>query len=184
MTELRVSFTWDGKPLPREEVAELSCFLENGELTVLVEAPYFRDPSPVGKPGSTDELWEYEVVELFLVGSREHYLEIELGPHGHYLVLQLHGRRNVTRKHLPIRYETEILGKRWRGVALVPLSYLPREISRGNAYAIHGLGDQRRYSAAFPLPGRTPDFHRLDAFGRLEWPLGARPAATTEDTGS
>jgi hypothetical protein len=167
---LRVSSTWDGNPLPEVETSEVNCFIENGELTVLVDAPFFADPPPDARPGSTDELWKYEVVELFLLGREDRYLEIELGPHGHYLVLQLHGRRNVTRKGLPIRYETEILGKRWRGVALVPLSYLPPEINRGNAYAIHGSDDQRRYSAAFPVPGSVPDFHRLEAFGQIEWP--------------
>ena len=31
-------------------------------------------------------LWDYEVVELFLLNSdTEEYLELEFGPHGHYL---------------------------------------------------------------------------------------------------
>lgn len=167
---LRVSHTWDGKPLRADEVAEVRCLIENEELTVLVDAPFFDDPPPPAEPGSTDELWEYEVVELFLLGREKHYLEIELGPHGHYLVLKLHGRRNVTQTGLPIRYETEKVGKRWRGVAILPLSYLPHEVQRGNAYAIHGQGERRRYLAAFPVPGPSPDFHRLDAFGKIDWP--------------
>jgi hypothetical protein len=174
---LRVSFTWDGKALPAAGTSEVACFIENGEVTVLVDAPLFGDPPPRAGSGSTDELWNYEVVELFLLGRDDHYLEIELGPHGHYLVLQLHGRRNVTRKGLPIRYETELLGKRWRGAALVPLAYLPPQIERANAYAIHGSNDQRRYSAAYPVPGPAPDFHRLEAFGRIEWPPRAAPLA-------
>jgi hypothetical protein len=160
--------------LPLEEVAEISCFLENDELTVLVEAPCFRDPLPAGKPGSTDKLWEHEVVELFLVGSQERYLEIELGPHGHYLVLELKGRRNIVRKGMPIRYETERLGERWRGAAVIPLSYLPTHISQANAYAIHGTGETRRYSAASPVPGESPDFHRLQLFPTIDWPPGPR----------
>lgn len=167
---LRISFTWDGKPIPAAEVSQVRCFIENGELTVLVDAPFFNDSPPPAKPGSTDELWEHEVVELFLLGRDERYLEIELGPHGHYLVLQLHGRRNVTEKGLPIRYETEILGDRWRGAAIVPLPYLPAEIQRANAYAIHGERGRRHHLAAFPVPGSGPDFHRLDAFGEIKWP--------------
>lgn len=173
--KLRVSFSWDGKPLPEAEIAEVTCFLENGELTVLVDAPYFDDPRPSEQPGSTDKLWEHEVVELFLLGRREHYLEIELGPHGHYLVLGLKGRRKVVRKGMAIRYETEKLADRWRGVALVPLSYLPPEVGRANAYAIHGTGQARLYRAAFPVPGKGPDFHRLELFRKIDWPPGLRP---------
>lgn len=178
---LRVSSTWDGKPVPAAEITEVRCFIENDELTVLVDAPFFSDPAPVATPGSTDRLWEHEVVELFLLGRDDFYLEIELGPHGHYLVLQLHGRRNVIRKGLPIRYETEILGKRWRGAALVPFSYLPPDIRRANAYAIHGRGGERRYLASFPVPGPAPDFHRLDAFGEIEWPPAPRPSERKND---
>jgi hypothetical protein len=176
MMKLRIASSWDGKPLTAAETAEVTCFIENDELTVLVEAPYFGDPPPPGKPGSTDQLWEHEVVELFLLGSQERYLEIELGPHGHYLVLQLHGQRNVTTKGLPIRYETEILGKRWRGAAMVPIAYLPPQLYRANGYAIHGDSERRRYSAAFLVPGPAPDFHRLENFGRIGWPPGINPA--------
>lgn len=174
---LRVSFTWDGERIPAAEVSRLRCFIENGELTVLVDAPFFNDPPPSAKPGSTDELWEHEVVELFLLGRDDRYLEIELGPHGHYLVLQFHGRRNVIQTGLPIRYETEKLGKRWRGAAILPLSYLPQAIQRANAYAIHGEGERRRYLATFPVPGPAPDFHRLDAFGKIRWPPERSSAA-------
>ncbi|KAI2795361.1 hypothetical protein BLOT_016842, partial [Blomia tropicalis] len=33
-----------------------------------------------------DKLYDYEVVEVFLLGSNEHYLEVELGPRGQYLL--------------------------------------------------------------------------------------------------
>jgi hypothetical protein len=171
---LRVANTWDGEPLPAKEIAEIVCFVENDELTVLVDAPYFGDPPPAGRTGSTDELWKREVVELFLVGAQERYLEIELGPHGHYLVLEFKGRRNVVRKGMEIRYETERLGDRWRGAALVPLSYLPSQVSHANAYAIHGTGEGRRYLAAFPVPGKGPDFHRLQLFPEIHWPPGPK----------
>lgn len=34
--------------------------------------------------------------------------------------------------------------------------------------AVYGLGEGRRYLAAFPVPGSAPDFHRLEYFGVLE----------------
>ena len=104
------------------------------------------------------------MVELFLLGAASSYIEIELGPHGHYLVLQLKGVRHMTGAHIPMIYTTERRGERWRGRAQLPLTHLPKGVDRANAYAIHGTGDQRRYLAAVPVPGDKPDFHRLDAF--------------------
>jgi hypothetical protein len=172
--KLSVAFTWNGRRLKPAEVSEVECRLEGEDLTVLVDAPFFDDPPPPGRARSTDHLWEYEVVELFLVGDTSRYLEIELGPLGHYLVLQLHGARNVVRKGLRIRYEAEITGHRWHGIATVPGSYLPPGIERANAYAIHGAGPARRYLAAFPVLGAAPDFHRLEAFRKIVWPPARR----------
>ena len=146
----------------------LGCELQGEELRVVVDAPWHGDTPPMSAPGSTNALWEYEVVEFFLLGSHEHYLEIELGPHGHYLVLELAGRRTPIRTHLPLTYQVEHLGERWRGTTTVPLHYLPPELAHANAYAIHGLGAERRYLACYPVPGATADFHRLECFGALE----------------
>ena len=56
-------------------------------------------------------LWDYEVVEAFFLCSKtEQYLEIELGPHGHHLVLLLNGRKNIFKKCLPIKWDVN-LGK-------------------------------------------------------------------------
>jgi hypothetical protein len=181
--KLSVAFTWNGRRLKPAETSVVECRLENEDLTVLVDAPFFDDPPPSGRARSTDHLWEYEVVELFLVGEASHYLEVELAPRGHYFVLQLHGARNVVRKGLRIRYEAEISGHRWHGIATVPRSYLPPGIERANAYAMHGTGQARRYLAAFPVPGAAPDFHRLEAFGKIAWPP-SEPPSTVSRPGS
>jgi hypothetical protein len=114
-------------------------------------------------------LWEYEVVELFLLGEDSVYVEIEMGPHGHYWVLQLHGVRRVMAQGLPMQYDTHIGEQIWQGKARFPVSYVPPGVSRVNAYAIHGRGEERRYLAAFAVPGERPDFHQLTAFGPFTW---------------
>lgn len=54
-------------------------------------------------------LWDFEVVEAFFLCSKtEQYLEIELGPHGHHLVLFLSGRKNIIEKCLPIKWDVKI----------------------------------------------------------------------------
>ena len=137
----------------------------SGSLSIAVNAPFHGDPPPASPPGATDRLWEHEVVELFLLGADERYLEVELGPHGHHLVLRLHGRRSIEQQGMAIAYEARLRGARWSGRALVPAAWLPAGLDRCNAYAIHGAGPARRHLAAFPVPGREPDFHRLECFG-------------------
>ncbi|ETW97340.1 MAG: hypothetical protein ETSY1_23040 [Candidatus Entotheonella factor] len=168
MVKLHIRQTWDGRSIHPDEEAWLDISAHQRDLVICVDAPFHGDPPPAPPPGSTDALWTYEVIELFLLGHCSHYMEIELGPHGHYLVLQLEGVRHITRAHLPMAYNTERQGARWRGHARLPLACLPPGADRANAYAIRGTGDQRQYFAAFPVPGEKPDFHRLDAFGPFE----------------
>ncbi|MBF0119208.1 MAG: hypothetical protein HQK79_10270 [Desulfobacterales bacterium] len=160
--KIYISKTWDGKEANSNEKAEVEFFTLNDSLMVFVKAPFHGNNAPFEPAGSLDKLWEYEVVELFLIGDDLEYLEIELGPHGHYLVLQLKGIRQIVRKGLEIDYRAEISGNKWSAVARIPISYLPQKINCSNAYAIHGEGEKRRYLAAFPLGGEKPDFHRID----------------------
>lgn len=166
---LVVARTWDGVPVGPDEAVQLRLRREGDALRVRVEAPFHGDPAPPGAPGPCDGLWNHEVVELFLAGSGPGYLEIELGPHGHHLVLQLAGVRRVQASALPLDYRVERTpqGTRWRATARVPAAWLPPGPLRGNAYAIHGLGTARRYLAASPVPGDAPDFHRPDCFAPL-----------------
>ena len=175
-TSLSIEHTWDGVVIPERERANVRFRVNgpeasappDGDLAIEVDAPFHDDPAPPGPPGPTDRLWEFEVVELFLVGEDDRYLEIELGPHGHHLVLELHGVRRVIRSRLEIEYATQREADRWRGSARVDPALLPHGLRACNAYAIHGRGSSRRYLAAAPPGGREPDFHRLDCFQRLE----------------
>lgn len=166
MTTLAIRHTWDGVPLP-EAAAALVQVLDGGPeaLRVRFFAPFHADPAPAGPPGPTPGLWSYEVVELFLAGPGEQYLELELGPFGHHLALRLDGVRRPFDQAMPMRCSTRRCGTTaWSGELVVPRAWLPEGPLRANAYRIHGTGDGRRYFAASPPGGPQPDFHRLDAF--------------------
>lgn len=180
MTTLRIGQTWDGVPVGDDEAVALTLSLDGDALVVDVDAPYHGDPPPDGPPGPRWGLWEHEAVELFVAGpdacaSPPAYTEIELGPHGHHLVLQLVGVRSPVAKELPIELVAKVLDGRWTARARVPLALLPVGAPESdaplagaawsiNATAVHGPPDARRYLTWAPLGGPKPDFHQLARF--------------------
>ena len=161
---LEVGHTWDGQPLEITERGTVCFHADNSHLVVKVDAPFHDDPAHSGPPGSLWKLWQWEVVELFIATTSESYTEIELGPHGHFLVLTFKGARNIVSHGHQIQHRAERHGGRWRGQALVSLALIPDRPWRVNAYAIHGHSTQRRYLAAEPVPGPRPDYHQLQCF--------------------
>jgi hypothetical protein len=180
---LPIERDWQGLLLPEADRALVMLSLVTDELVLTFDAPYFGDPAPPSAAGSTPRLWEHEVVEVFIADQGEHYLELEFGPHGHYLTLELRGVRKVVREGMRLAYDVNIehgsptesraagaapIG-RYRGTGRVPMSYLPLPPARVNAYLIHGGPDARCYHAHAAVPGARPDFHRLERFALLEW---------------
>ena len=140
------------------------------------DAPDHGDPLPSHPPGQTPALWEHEVLELFVAGPDGRYLEIEWGPGGHHLGLLLSGYRRVDAEFAPDNFRVESAGPRVHSEFLLSASHLPRWPWSLNAYAIHGVGESRRYLAAYPAVGpgmAEPDFHRLEFFRPA--PAGLKP---------
>ena len=165
---LEIDSTWDGRPVGLDERVVMTLTADADALILEVQAPLHGDPPPPAPPGPTWGLWEHEVVELFVAGSGEEYTEIEIGPGGHHLVLRLKGRREVVERELPLALEVERDGASWRATARLDRTLLPPPPHHINAYAIHGVGPRRRYLAWRPVPGDTPDFHRLECFEPVE----------------
>jgi hypothetical protein len=167
---LRITRAWDGAPAPAAEHVTVTVTELPDGLHLRVDAPAHGDPPPTtgsGEPapvGPTWALWDHEVVELFVLGEGDHYTELELGPHGHHLLLRRHGRRNLVERMLPVEGAWSASDGRWQAEALLPSEVLPARPWRVNAYAIHGTGAARRYLAWASVPGPQPDFHRLEHF--------------------
>jgi len=166
MQSFEIEQTWCGEPAPQP--VSLSLALEADLFSVSIEAPYFHDPAPLSPPGRLWELWEHEVVEVYVAGPDADYIELEFGPHGHYLALRLEGERNIIDYSLPVvSYVSSIEGDRWRGTAELARALLPDRPHRFNAYAMHGNQPRHRLSL-FPLLGSEADFHQLSSFRPLE----------------
>ena len=59
--------------------------------------------------GAYYRLWDYEVVEIFFLSSKDNmYLEVEFGPHGHHLGLLLKSRQKCIKHSFPIDYTAKI----------------------------------------------------------------------------
>lgn len=166
---IEIGCTWEGKEIAQRERACLCLSLREDSLEISIEAPFRGDPAPPHPPGSTPGLWEYEVLELFLLGEDGHYTELEFGPYGHYLVLLLKGERQVLRQGMEIDFSVQRRQHSWKGVAVVPQTLLPESPVALNAYAIHGEGKSRVYLAHAPVPGPSPDFHQLSCFRPVAW---------------
>ncbi|MFT4705847.1 MAG: hypothetical protein ACI81R_003562 [Bradymonadia bacterium] len=166
-----IAKTWDGERLPRGSHLTVTLTLpcESPDIArVGVRSPFYADSAPETPPGSTRGLWDYEVVELMLLGDGDRYLELEFGPHGHYLALQLAGERNIITVRDTMTYDAQVNGSTWVATAEFPRAWVPDGLRRANAYAIHGEAPDRRYLAWRPTLGDAPDFHRLERFGSLE----------------
>jgi len=167
--EIAIDSDWRGRALADREIARVTLEWLPNEVRISVDAPYSGDPLPPAPPRSFDGLWEYEVVEVFLVDEASleeapRYIEIEMSPHGHHLLLSFEGIRARTGQHEPIGYRAEVDGERWFGEMTVARALMPWARLRMNAYRLCGEGEQRRHLVATALPGPTPDFHLIRSF--------------------
>ncbi len=172
-----ITSSWNGAPTPKAQHVVLTYDdSDPHELMVEIDAPYHDDTPPDCIAGSTWALWEHEVVELFLVSAQGPYLELEFGPHGHYLALWLTEPRVIAKRHLKIGYESRIEHNRWHGVAKVPKCIVPTQITRWNAFSIFGSSSNRQYLSFHPLPGKAPDFHQPEYFAPFPQPQLQSPS--------
>ncbi|MBX3183592.1 MAG: hypothetical protein KIT72_05670 [Polyangiaceae bacterium] len=166
--ELSVQYDFRGELLPVAERSQCTLIREADCLLVTVEAPCWDDPAPPGPAGSTAELWQHSVFELFILGRSGRYLELELSPAGHHWLLELETWRQRIRTDIECDYQVLAPspgGARWRGAARLAGGLLPAPPWRLSACAVWGAGAHRRYAMAHPTGGERPDFHQLAAFG-------------------
>ncbi|CAG0925517.1 unnamed protein product [Notodromas monacha] len=160
--EFQITTMWDSVPVQHNPVS-LTLTGKEDHLELRVEAPFFNDVAPpCAEPGPCFGLWDYEVVEAFFLAPDNKYIEIEVGPLGHHLILLLNGERNAIAQELPMEYSvtSQEIGGTWTATAKIPVGYFPPKVERWNAYAIHNNASnplKRDYQSLFPVPtGELP----------------------------
>jgi hypothetical protein len=167
---------WNGTPAPAGAGGPVHIDLSATRLALSWDLAL---PSPVrippSKPGFTDGLWDFDVLELFLRPAADpaRYLELEFGPGGHWLALAFSGvrRRSAEIRGLGPALHNDLTGTRWHGRAELPLSGLEPHAGpppwTGLLTAVLGNGAGRLHLAWPRLPGERPDFHQPAAWAPL-----------------
>ncbi len=165
MTELVVQHLWNGEANPRPDLWARFALSKTAEgLLVTATMPTTLAERIPNAPENTrvDNLWEYSVAELFLAKNDKEYLEIEIGPCGHYLVLgfkDVRVRSNEYKDFAPTivtHNDQSVLTHTF----LIPTALLPNPITRACAFVISG----DVFLSSAPLPGEEPNFHQPSHF--------------------
>lgn len=163
---------WDGTPLDNTDVVRVVIDEADQEIDVQFTAHLLSQHIiPSGMPTFTHGLWDYDVVEVFFARPDGSYLEIEVGPGGHWLVYEFTSYRQASDKTpRPLSYHTNVHDGVWSGAFAIPSTWLgcPLQECRVNVYQIRNTEAGREYLAWRSLPTIAPDFHRVECFGRLE----------------
>lgn len=178
---------WDGKPCEDRSLWGTIDLQGTPEgLRVTATLPHQLSPSiPEAPQGSrVANLWEYDVVECFLVGA-EKYLEVELGAGGHFLVLDFTAPRVRDQEYESfapvIDFESDSISPpcvgemaesqrgssqgRWRSSVTIPWNMIPKGLHAANAFVIA----RDHFLCASPLPGPQADFHQPARFPEIPY---------------
>lgn len=167
--QLDISTFWDGTPCAENNLrgmVELEGTSEGLKITAML--PHQPTPNIPNAPTGTrvSNLWEYDVVECFLVGE-EKYLEVELGAGGHWLVLSFTAPRVRSEEYVTLQpklnFESNGNSGRWHSSIVIPWTIVPAGLTAANAFVI--VGDN--FLCASALPGEKADFHQPQRFPKI-----------------
>ncbi len=165
MTELVVQNLWNGKGSTRPDLwARFALSKTKEGIMVTATMPTALAERIPNAPENTrvDNLWEYSVAELFLAKNDKEYLEIEIGPCGHFLILgfsDVRVRSNEYEDFAPT-IVTHNDQKTITHTFLIPTTMLPEPITKACAFVI----SKDLFLSSAPLPGDEPNFHQPASF--------------------
>lgn len=185
---------WDGRPCtPSDRARAWVCRdAASGSLVLGVEGTFHDSPRPRLAEGPCQDLDSYESIAFYFASLQDagrteqttdtiEYLQVVLGPHGHFMVQRLRGNRDVRLSCLPhdqllltpwykdllareqesrrgniqadFRHCVSMDKTRWTGTIVVPEEFVPKgKRFCANLYSIYGEAPNRTYLAANPVP--------------------------------
>ena len=127
------------------------------------------------------ELYRFDAVEVFLdpePSTPATYVELEVGPRGHFLDVDVDRDRRPAgdvswSSGMTVATRVDESARRYRVEARVPAAALgrgplERADLRVGLFRLAGRGEARRYLARFPTLTKRPSFHVPERFGRLQ----------------
>jgi aminoglycoside phosphotransferase (APT) family kinase protein len=170
---LRIDRYWNGAACPDKRLHGAVTLSSTPEgLLITATLPHQMSSSMPAQPPGTRvaDLWQYDVVECFIVGSRK-YLEVELGAGGHFLILDFCNRaprirdHEYQRFHPTLEWLPSVPGDpgRWRSSVVIPWEMVPTRVSAVNVFVIV----RDNFLAYHSVEGSTPDFHQPMAFPKV-----------------
>lgn len=169
--------------------------LSNMDIIIEVDAPFYNDPPPPppstpssslsSSPYKYEHLYKHEVVEIFLssfcdnekdndndssspTDTSRPYLEVQLGPHGHYMIVYFTNEGDFANQDLGIELDTLPLTtidhslSRWHSRLILPNYLLPDSITVTTADDLDqsGVACHMWSMNAFAIHNRFPNEHQ------------------------
>ena len=174
------SHDWQGKNEDPQRQTEVRVLWSEQELYLRFRCRYraihvFPDASQNGRK---DELWDRDVVEVFLQPDRfgeKFYKEFEVSPNGQWLDLDItpQGLRHIT-SGVRSSVKLDESRREWTADLAIPMGAIaarfdPAQLWRVNFFRCEGVDPNRFYAAWQPTGTPTPDFHVHEAFGTLRF---------------
>jgi alpha-galactosidase len=169
---------WQGKNADPERETEVRLLWSQTALYVRFLA-HFRSITVFENAeanGRRDELWERDVVEVFLQPSGSdgmRYKEFEVSPNGFWIDLDIApGKKRDLASGLKRRANVDEKRKIWTAELILPMKSLTQDFDpakewRVNFFRVEGASESRFYSAWQATGTPAPNFHVPEAFGKL-----------------
>ena len=175
---IRFHQDWQGQNADPKRETEVR-LLWTHEVLYLRFLAHYRSVTvfPHAEPGGRkDQLWDRDVVEVFLQPSGSHgrhYKEFEVSPNGFWIDLDIRpGEKRNLQSGLRRRVKVDEHSKTWMAELALPMKSLTAQFDatkawRVNFFRVEGATEPRFYSAWRPTRTPVPNFHVPEAFDKL-----------------
>lgn len=180
-TPVPITTDWRGGPSTLETIARFTWSAD--ALFFSFDCAYDELAIDEAAPTTTEhaELYRFDAVEVFLdpdPSTPATYLELEVGPRGHFLDVDVDRDRRprgdvAWSSGMRIGTSIDPTVNRYRVEVKVPVGALGQVllvpgVLRVGLFRLSGRGDGRLYLARFPTMTERPSFHVPERFGSLE----------------